>query len=139
LPIPFSPLLEAFELISSDPVFGSSARVNRETGEVYWRYDSDPELFPEPEDIDDDEKYFQLPSPRDLDLGKPLVMRFADERLSRHYDEIVAMFRRKGGYRRFKDFLIRIGALESWFDFEREAQEKALRAWCALHGIEVEQ
>ena len=83
MPVAFSELLLAFEFISSDPVFGNSAWVNRETGTVHWRSDEDPELSEGPEDIDDDEKYVELPGPRDLDLGKPLVMRFAADELQR--------------------------------------------------------
>lgn len=138
MPVAFNALLEAFEFISSDPMFGNSARVNRETGEVHWHSDWDSELFEEPDDIDDDAKYLSLPSPRDLDLGKPLVMAFAAERLDHHYDEVAAIFSRKGAYGRFKDFLIRVGALDSWYEYENAAREKALREWCAENGIEVE-
>jgi hypothetical protein len=72
----------------------------------------DPELSEEPEDIDDGEKYIDLPSPRDPDVGRPLVMRFVAERLDEHYDNVEAIFSRKGAYRRFKDFLIHVGALD---------------------------
>ena len=137
MPIPFSELLDAFEFISSDPAFGNSARVNRATGEIHWHSDMDPDLFEEPEDIDDG-KYIELPDPRDLDLGRRLVMRFAAERLDEHYDAIDAIFSRKGAYRRFKDFLIHVGALDAWYEYESEAKEKALREWCADNGIEVE-
>ncbi len=65
-------------------------------------------------------------------------MRFAAEQLDDHYDEIAGIFSHKGAYRRFKDFLIRVGALERWHDYENEAKEKALREWCAENGIEVE-
>ena len=136
--VTFSALLEAFEFIGSDPMFGNSARVNRETGAVHWHSDWDSELFEEPEDINDEEKYFDLPTPRGLDLGKPLVMRFAAERLDDHYDEIAAIFSRKGAYRRFRDFLIHVGAVDSWYAYEGEAEEKALRASCEENGIEVE-
>jgi hypothetical protein len=138
LPVQFSQILEAFEFLSSDPMFGNSARVNRETGEAFWRSDGDSELSEEPEDIDDDKKYLELPNPRDLDLGRSLVMRFAADRLSDRYDEVAAIFSRKGAYRRFKEFLHRIGALESWYAYEGEAKEKALREWCAENGVEVE-
>ena len=92
----------------------------------------------QPEDIDDATKYVALPTPRDLDLGRPLVMSFAAERLENHYDEIAAIFSRKGAYRRFKDFLVRVGALENWYAYEAKAKEKALREWCAENGVEVE-
>jgi hypothetical protein len=138
MPVAFSELLDAFEFISSDPTFGNSALVNRDTGTVHWRSDSDPELFEEPDDIDDDGKYSELPNPRDLDLGRPLVMRFAADELDQHYDEIAAIFSRKGAYRRFKDFLARVGVLDRWYAYESEAKEKALRAWCEVNEIELE-
>lgn len=66
-------------------------------------------------------------------------MRFAAEKLSdRGYDEVAAIFSRKGAYRRFRDFLIRTGALDDWYAFRDEAQEKALREWCAEEGLEME-
>lgn len=65
-------------------------------------------------------------------------MRFAAERLGDHYDQIRAIFSRKSAYRRFKDFLARVGALENWYAYEAEAKEKALREWCAENGVEAE-
>ncbi len=137
MPVAFSEILDAFAFISASE-FGNSAWVNRETGTIHWRSEWDPELDPPPEDVEDAQKYVALPTPRDLDLGKPLVMRFAAERLDNHYDEIADIFSRKGAYRRFKDFLRRVGALDSWYEYESEAQERALREWCAENGIEVE-
>ena len=64
-------------------------------------------------------------------------MRFAAERLDEHIDEVAAIFSRKGAYRRFKEFLGRVGALESWYEYENEAREKALREWCAANGIDL--
>ena len=138
MPVSFREILDAFEFVSANSTFGNSARLNRATGEVHWNSEWDSEVFTQPEDIDDDEKYIDLPTPRDLDLGRPLVMRFAAERLDKHIDEIEAMFSRKGAYRRFRDFLKRVGALDAWYEYESEAQEKALREWCAENGIEVE-
>ena len=99
-------------------------------------WDAD-QFWPMPEDIEDGAKYAKLPDPRDLDLGKELVLRFAAERLDEHYDEIAAIFSRKGAYRRFKEFLRRFGALDSWYEFENSSTEKALRDWCAENGVEV--
>ncbi|MGA8711624.1 MAG: hypothetical protein WB647_01230 [Roseiarcus sp.] len=79
-----------------------------------------------------------MPGPRALDLGSRLVMRFAEDVMSDHADEIAAIFSRKGAYGRFKDFLVRVGALNQWYEYEAAATEKALREWCAENGIEVE-
>ena len=138
MPVAWNEILDALEFLSSSAEFGNSAWVCRETGAVHMHSDWDEELWPLPEDIDDGRKYVALPSPRDLDLGTRLVMRFAAERLDEHYDEIAAIFSRKGAYRRFKDFLVRLGALDDWYAYEAEAKEKALRKWCAENGVEVE-
>jgi hypothetical protein len=139
MPVAWSEILTAFEFIGSDPAFGNSAFIDRETGAIHWQSEWDGgEFEPLPEDIDDPAKYVELPNARDLDLGRPLVIRFAAERLDEHYDEIDAIFSRKDAYRRFKDFLIRVGALDAWYEYENEAKEKALRKWCAENGIEVE-
>ena len=138
MPVAWSQILNAFEFVSMSVDFGHAAWVCRETGAIHMHSDWDDELEALPEDIDDAQKYVALPTPRDLDLGRPLVMRFAAERLSDRYEEIAVIFSRKGAYRRFKDFLIRVGALESWDAYEAEAEEKALREWCAENDVDVE-
>src|SRR6516162_11956722 len=95
--------------------------------------DNDEEL---PGDIDD-EKYISIPDKRELDLGKPLVLDFAREFLSDDYDEVRHIFSRRGAYRRFKDLLVRRGALDQWEDFSDKAEEAALREWCVENGIEI--
>jgi len=138
MPVAWSQILNAFEFVSMSVDFGHAGWVCRETGAIHMHSDWDDELEALPEDIDDAQKYVALPTPRDLDLGRPLVMRFAAERLSDRYEEIAVIFSRKGAYRRFKDFLIRVGALESWDAYEAEAEEKALREWCAENDVDVE-
>jgi Uncharacterised protein family (UPF0158) len=137
MPVAWSQILEAFEFVSMSAEFGNAAWVCRETGAVHMHSDWDEELEALPEDIDDAQKYVALPTPRDLDLGRRLVMSFAAERLGDRYDDIAAIFSRKGAYRRFKDFLIRVGALEDWYAYEAEAKENALREWCAENRIEL--
>ena len=138
MPVAWSEILDALEFLGMSDEFGNAAWVCRETGAVHMHSDRYDELEALPEDIDDPEKYIVLPTPRDLDLGTRLVMRFAAERLSDRYEEIAVIFSRKGAYRRFKDFLIRVGALESWDAYEAEAEEKALREWCAENDVDVE-
>jgi hypothetical protein len=89
-----------------------------------------------PEDIED-EKYARLPDKRDLDLGKALVLDFADQFLPDDYDRVRDIFSRRGAYARFKDLLTQRGALERWYDFEAKAEEAALRAWCAENDVEL--
>ena len=89
-----------------------------------------------PEDIDD-EKYISIPHKRELDLGKPLVLDFALEFLPDDYNEVRDIFSRRGAYRRYKDLLVRRGALDLWYDFSDKAEEAALRQWCAEKGIDL--
>lgn len=128
---------DAYLFVDSGDEYGNEAYVSRETGKVYWRSEEGGELDELPEEIDPD-LYVALPHKRDLDLGTRLVMRFADEVLPDHADEIGDIFSRKGAYRRFEDFLARIHALERWYEFENAETEKALREWREAHGLEVQ-
>ena len=89
-----------------------------------------------PDDIDDNEKFLQIPDKREL-LGKPLALDFARQFLPDDFDEVRQFFSRKGAYARFKELLDRRGALDQWYDFEAKAEERALRMWCDLNSIEV--
>ena len=90
-----------------------------------------------PDDIDDTEKFLQIPDKRELDLGRPLALDFAREFLPDDFDDVRQFFSRRGAYARFKDLLDQRGALAQWYDFEAKAEEKALREWCDLNSIEV--
>ena len=90
-----------------------------------------------PDDIEDEKKYIRLPNKHQLDLGKPLVFAFIRRFLPDDYDEVRAIFSRRGAYARFKDLLHRKGALQQWHDFESKAEEEALRDWCNLKSIEL--
>jgi hypothetical protein len=137
MPVAFSEIEDAFAFVGMGE-FGNKAWVCRETGAIHMRSDWDADQFePLPQDIDDGARYAKLPDPRYLDLGEELVLRFAAERLDEHYDGIAAIFSRKGAYRRFRQFLSRLGALDSWYEFENNAREKALRDWCAENSVEV--
>jgi hypothetical protein len=117
-------------------VDGNEAFVSKTTGKTYLRSpDFDAEGVPD--DIDGD-GYVALPNRRDLDLGGRLVERFAAEVLPQHADKIGNIFSGKGAYGRFKNYLDRVGELKRWFEFEDAETKKALRAWCAENGIEIE-
>ncbi len=109
-----------------------------QSGKIYLRTDlldeEDQEL---PDDIEDEKKYIRLPNKHQLDLGKPLVFAFIRRFLPDDYDEVRAIFSRRGAYARFKDLLHRKGALQQWHDFESKAEEEALRDWCNLKSIEL--
>ena len=90
-----------------------------------------------PDDIDDEEKYLVIPGKHELGLGKPLVLDFAREVLPNDFDELRSIFSKRGAYRKFKALLERRGAVNRWYEFESKATERALRAWCEVHSVEL--
>jgi hypothetical protein len=100
---------------------------------------SDEDIEGLPEDIDDPDKYLPVPNQRDLDLGPDLARRFAGEFLPKDFGEVQRIFRAHGAYSKFKALLARRKALDRWYDFEQKATEKALREWCEINSIEIEE
>lgn len=82
-------------------------------------------------------KYIAIPHKNDLELGKRLVLRFADEFLPDVLDEVYDIFRRRGAYGRFKNLLERRGMLSQWYEYEEKSQKEALRRWCEDSEIEL--
>lgn len=132
----FSDIENAFFFVSMDQQFMHMAYLNKETGKIFYTSemgDSD-EL---PEDIEDEDKYIAIPHKNELDLGKALVIEFSSEYLPEDLDEVYSIFRRKGAYSRYKDFLEHKGMLEDWYEFEKERQTAALKEWCKENEIEI--
>ena len=131
-------ILEAFEFVSADSTGEHQAFLCRQSGKVYWYVEySDDELSELPDDIDDREKYVQIPDKKELDLGKPLVLEFVRQTQPSEMDKVQRIFSAKGAYARFKDLLDRNGVLDQWYNFEAKAEEEALRMWCSLNSIEL--
>jgi hypothetical protein len=126
MPVSFSDLQLAFEFVSSGGMGENEAYLDRQSGKIYWH-----------SEFGDNDKYIAIRDKRELDLGKPLVLDFAREFLPDDYDEVRRIFSRRGAYRRFKDLLMRRGALERWCDFSNQAEEAALREWCVENGIDL--
>jgi hypothetical protein len=141
MPVSFTELLTAFEIVSAERGADNQAYVCRQSGKVHSRMD--PLYVGEewagelPGDIDDEEKYVAIPDKWDLDLGKPLVIDFVRQVLPEDLDDAYDMFRKKGAYARFKGLLTQRRALDQWYEFERAATERALRKWCKLNEIEL--
>jgi hypothetical protein len=137
MPVSFQEIRDAFDFVSASSLGEHQAFLCIQSGKIYWHSDLsdlDEEL---PEDIEDDEKYLEIPDKRELDLGKPLVSDFARQVLPEDFDEVREIFRRRGAYARFKDLLVRRRVLEQWYDFEEKATVRALREWCELNSIEL--
>lgn len=136
VPVKFDDLLTACEWVSSSPD-DSDAFVSRATGNVHWSSSTielDDEL---PEDIEDQSIYVTVPNKHDLNLGKNLALTFAEEQLADSYQTIANLFRRRGAYGRFKDFLEQKGCLDAWYEYEAKATELALREWAAEEGLSI--
>ncbi len=90
-----------------------------------------------PEDIHNNDRYLPVPDKRDLDLGNQLAFDYATRYLAQHYDDVRDMFRRRGAYRRFKDFLEQKDLLEKWYAYGDEQAAKALGEWCEAEGLSL--
>lgn len=137
VPVKFSELLDAFEFSNVGGTTEYHAYVGLDTGKFYFvtgQDDLDEEV---PDDIDELDRYLHMPDKWDLDLGSRLVFAFAEQVMPDYYDTVRDIFRRRGAYGRFKDFLDAKRMLERWYDFEAKATERALRAWCQENDIEL--
>ncbi|MQX75916.1 hypothetical protein [Sinorhizobium medicae] len=137
MPVSFKDILLAFEFVSSGGTGEHQAFLCKQSGTLYWQSEFTGDLDELPDDIDDSDKYVQIPDKRELELGKPLALDFAREFLPDDVGDVREIFSKRGAYARFKDLLQRRGALDQWYDFEANAQETALRMWCNLNSIEV--
>jgi hypothetical protein len=137
MPVSLKDILGAFEFVSAGGVGEHQAFLCKQSGKVYWHSELSDDMDELPDDVGDSEKYVQIPDKRELDLGKPLVLDFARQFLPDDFDEVLQIFSRRGAYAKFKDLLARRGALDQWYDFEANAEERALRMWCDLNSIEV--
>jgi hypothetical protein len=135
--IRFQDILDAVEAVSSGHLSENSGWLCKESGRIYLQFEIDDESEELPDDIDDSEKYIQIPDKRELDLGKPLALAFASEFLPEEFDKVRQIFSRRGAYARFYDLLDYRRMRQQWFDYRDKAEIEAVRAWCAENSIEV--
>ena len=131
-------LRDAFEVESSGTQYECSAYISLDTGRIYWQSDAlDVDNTEDlPDDLDTSDRYIAVPHKNDLNLGRRLVLAFANQELPDDADTIENYFRRRGAYARFKDLLHARDALQRWYDFEARATEAALLAWCEANDIQ---
>jgi hypothetical protein len=136
--IKYDDLSAAFDFVSFAAPFEHHAFVSLDTGAIYWVSETSPMDDEDlPDDLDTPNRYILIPHKNDLDLGKRLALRFAEERLADRYANVEACFRHRGAYGRFKELLAEEQCLEEWYAFEAESTERALREWCAANRIEL--
>ena len=136
----YSDLEDAYLFVSSTGYGENTAEICKDTGKIiyhssWYSEEEEEELFGKPDEECSD--FIEVPHKYDLDLGQYLIFEFVDEYLPDDYDRVRSIFRRRGAYSRFKDFLEERNMLQTWYDFENERTEAALRAWCKEAGIEL--
>ncbi len=135
--IKFSAVLDAFQFANSGAPFESSAFVNLDTGAMHCTSNLIDLEEDVPDDLETSDRYIALPHKNDLDLGRDLALLFVEQDLPGDLSTVAGFFRSRGAYSRFKDLLATRDALETWYAFEAQATETALRAWCSEHGIQI--
>jgi len=134
--ISFDDIENAYLFISMSDMSDNSAILNRETGEIYYISelgDSD-EL---PDDVDDPDKYIDIPDKYALDLGKRLVFQFVEGNIPEELARVEKYFRQRGAYSKYKSLLEQKGLLDQWHKFEDDKRKEALIEWCKDNGIEI--
>jgi hypothetical protein len=131
-------LEHALMWVSSAPEFEAVAYVSRTTGKIYSRGPDGPVEDDYPKDIEDGVEYVAVPHKNELELGRNLALRFAEECAPQISEQVREAFRRKGAYGQFKALLQRQRLLESWHQYENEATALALECWAQEQGFQVE-
>lgn len=134
--VSFSDIENAFLFVGSAPYGINSAYLNVETGEIFYQSEMAGITDAGDENADWDHM-IEIPHKKDLELGQSLVFEFVEVNLPNAYDRVRHMFRRKGAYSHFKEFLLSNDLLETWYRFEHEREQKALRSWCEENQIPV--
>jgi hypothetical protein len=132
----YSEIEDAYIFASASGLFDARVVYDR-VDDRFLYFSDDAEFDPIPEDIDNIDRYVDMPDKYQLDLGNNLVFEFASQKIPDDYEDIRDIFKRPGAYRRFKNYLEHRGILQAWYDFEAAAQLKALATWCSKNGIEL--
>jgi hypothetical protein len=134
--IKFGDIQDAFFFVSSTEYGMNSALLHKDTGQILYRSEIGG-IDEIGEDDFDWDAYIEIPHKNDLDLGQRLVFEFIETHLPGEYHRVQQFFQRRGAYGRFKGFLESKGLLESWYAFESQREEQALRKWCKENEIEL--
>lgn len=132
----FEEILDAFYFVSSAEYGMNHALLCMDDGRIYFRSEEG-----DLDDLDEDEfdcdRFLAIPHKNDIDLGTCLVLEFAEQQIPDDLEMIDRMFRSRGAYRRFKDFLTCCGIMQNWHDFEKKRTQEALLKWCCDHEIKL--
>ena len=122
----------AMEFISSD-LFDNQAYIDIESGVIYCSGEASEETLPD--DIDENDKYLAIPTKQDLELGKPLALKFTALEMPDHIENVYAMFRKQGAYAKFKHLLNTLELTEKWYAFEKNQTQQAITDWLEMQRV----
>jgi ribosomal protein S18 acetylase RimI-like enzyme len=131
-----SDIQEAFLFVNAAPRGMHTAILCKDTGEIRYRSE-DADLDQIGEEEMDWNAWIEIPHRNELDLGHNLVFEFVESVLPSDYERVRQIFRKRGAYRRFRDFLDSKSFLDRWHDFQNQREEQALRRWVQENGIEL--
>ncbi len=121
-------------------LFGQNAAyISKVTGKTYWNSSMGVNEEELPDDIDFNDDYVMLPSKRDLDLDQYLVWKFIRMEAPEWEQQVRGIFRSRGAYARYRDFLESKDLIEKWYDFENKKEKEALVQWCEDNKISLEE
>ncbi len=134
--VTFDEIENAFFFVSSDEYGMNRAVLCLDNGEIYY-HSENGDLDELDEDEFDCDRFVVIPHKNDLDLGQSLVFEFTEQCLPEDLGLVQRIFSHRGAYRRFKDHLENRGILQSWYDFEKQREEEALREWILENKVEL--
>lgn len=134
-------LLDAFTFVNSAQKGENLARLSTVSGQIH-RHSEWTDLWDEPRggetgETVTDGQTLDIPHKTDLGLGRDLVLWFVEEILPEQLDEVAAIFQKRGAYAKFRALLEEEGLVQHWYQFEKDAEEQALRNWCEENGIPI--
>lgn len=135
----FREIEDALMFVSASAYGENSATLDRSTGKIY--YQSDYADFDETDELSeedyDPEIHIKIPHKNDLNLGKNLVFAFVEQVIPYAHEKVHHIFKKRGAYSRYKDWLDSQGLLQQWYDFENEKEQAALLKWCEENEIDI--
>jgi len=134
--VKFGDIEEAVMFVSYGMYGDHCAMLCKRTGEICWSSEAS-DMDEIPEEAYGSEDWIDIPHKNDLDLGRDLAFEFIAQHLPSEQERVQHIFRRRGAYSRYKDFLESKGMLQAWYDFENEQTKQAIIDWCQDNDITV--
>jgi hypothetical protein len=126
MPVSLKDIREAFEFVCAGGGGEHQAFLCKQSGKLYCHSDLCDDLDILPNDIDDTEKFLQIPDKKELDLGKPLALDFRPPIPARRLRRRSTIFQQKGRLRQIQGSVGSKGRARSVVRFRGESRGKSL-------------